>query len=224
MDKKRSKSIVRAGYYFIITNFLLGIFNIIVGILSGSVAITSDATHSFIDSISGFLVIISEKISSHDKYSKKRDQIERFTTILIAIIIVATGVHFLIESIEGIIESESADYDTPTIIIVIIGFLAKLALTLYLRNSGKKHHSKVLLASALETFNDALISLAVIISIIVSLIWHINIEGYIGIIISVIILKIGLEFIFPHISHHHHHPLETNPDHDHCGKHDQSNP
>ncbi|MBR2708713.1 cation diffusion facilitator family transporter [Candidatus Saccharibacteria bacterium] len=224
MDKKRSKSIVRAGYYFIITNFLLGIFNIIVGILSGSVAITSDATHSFIDSISGFLVIISEKISSHDKYSAKRDQIERFTTVLIAIIIIATGVHFLIESIEGIIESEVIDYDAPTIIVVIVSFLAKLALTIYLRTSGKKHHSDVLLASGAETFNDTLISLAVLVSIIISLIWHVNIEGHIGIIISVIILKIGLEFIFPHISHHHHHPLETNPDHDHCGKHNQPKP
>lgn len=219
MDKKRSKSIIRAGYLFIITNFLLGIFNILVGVLSGSVAITSDATHSFIDSISGFLVIISEKIASHHKYTEKREKIERITTILIAIIIIATGIHFLIESIEGIIEPESIDYDAPTIIVVIVSLLAKLALTLYLRASGKKHRSKVLLASGAETFNDTLISLAVLSSIIITLIWHINIESYIGIVISAIILKIGLEFIFPHISHHHHHPLESDPDHDHCGKH-----
>ena len=86
MEKSRSKVIVASGYYFILTNFLLGVFNIVVGLLSNSIAIISDAAHSFIDAISGLLVIISEKISNHKKYSEKREKIERITTILIALI------------------------------------------------------------------------------------------------------------------------------------------
>mgnify|MGYP002621660833 CR=1 FL=1 len=50
------------------------------------------------------------------------------------------------------------------------------------------------------------------------LIFHVSLEAWRGAIIAAVIIKIGLEFIFPHLSRHHHHHLEQNPDHDHCGK------
>ncbi len=213
MEKSRSKVIVASGYYFILTNFLLGVFNIVVGLLSNSIAIISDAAHSFIDATSGLLVIISEKISNHKKYSEKREQIERITTILIALIIIAAGIHIIIEAIEKIIEPEDVDYSLPTMIILIASIIAKYALAFYLKKTGKRVKSKVLTASGAETMNDTLISVAVLISAIIYLIWHVDIEAYVSIAISLIIFKVGLEFIFPKISHHHHHHLESDPDH-----------
>ena len=213
MEKSRSKVIVASGYYFILTNFLLGVFNIIVGLLSNSIAIVSDAAHSFIDAISGLLVIISEKISNHKKYSEKREQIERITTILIALIIIAAGIHIIVEAVEKILEPEDVDYGLPAMIILIASIIAKYALAFYLKKTGKRVKSKVLIASGAETMNDTLISVAVLISAIIYLIWHIDIEAYISIAISLIIFKVGLEFIFPKISHHHHHHLESDPDH-----------
>lgn len=213
MEKSRSKAIVASGYYFILTNFLLGVFNIIVGLLSNSIAIVSDAAHSFIDAISGLLVIISEKLSNHKKYSEKRDQIERITTIIIALIIIAAGVHIIIEAIEKIVEPEEVDYGPPTMIVLIASIIAKYALAFYLKKTGKRIKSKVLMASGAETMNDTLISVAVLISAIIYLIWHIDIEAYVSIAISIVIFKVGLEFIFPKISHHHHHHLESDPDH-----------
>ena len=101
---------------------------------------------------------------------------------------------------------------------LVISIGLKLALAIYLKKQGQIHKSTVLTASGAETMNDTWISVAVLASVIIYLIWHLDIEAYISIIIAAIIIKIGLEFIFPHISHHHHHPLEQNPDHDHCGK------
>lgn len=213
MEKNRSKTIVKAGYFFILTNFLLGVFNIIVGLLSNSIAIISDASHSFIDSISGLLVIISEKLSGHKKYSEKREQIERITTIIIALIIIAAGVHIVVEAIEKIIEHEDVDYNLPTIIVLAASIIAKYGLAYYLKHTGKRVKSKVLIASGAETMNDTLISVAVLISAIIYLIWHIDIEAYVSIGIALIIFKVGLEFIFPKISHHHHHHLESDTDH-----------
>ena len=96
--------------------------------------------------------------------------------------------------------------------------IVKYALATYLKHQGKNHKSSVLLASGAETMNDTWISVAVLISAIIYLIWKVDVEAYVSIFIAVIIIKIGLEFIFPHLSHHHHHHLETDPDHDHCGK------
>lgn len=218
MEKSRSRVVIESGYLFILTNFLLAILNIIIGLLANSLAIISDAVHSLIDAISGVLVVISEKLASHKKLTKHRQKIERITTIIIALIIIVTGIHIIIESIEKIIEPEAPDYSALTIIILIVSIIAKYALAKYLKTTGKKIKSKVVEASGAETMNDAWISIAVLASAIIYLIWHVDIESYISIAISLIIIKVGLEFIFPHLTHHHHHHLEQNPDHDHCGK------
>lgn len=218
MEKSRSKTIIRSGYLFIITNFLLAIFNIIVGSLSNSLAIISDAAHSLIDSVSGFLVIVSEKLASHHKLTNHRAKIERITTIIIALIIIFAGVHIIIESIEKFSEPSEPDYTPITLFVLIASLVAKYALAKYLKTTGKRIKSKVVEASGAETMNDAWISVAVLLSAIIYLIWHIDIEAYVSIIIAIIIIKVGLEFIFPHLTQHHHHHLEQNPDHDHCGK------
>ena len=214
----RSEVIVKSGYLFIATNFFLGVFNIIVGLLAGSLAITSDAVHSFIDSISGFFIIICEKLSNHRKLSDYRERIERLTTILIAIIIIVAGIDIIIESIEKILEPEAPDYSAPTFIVLIASIAMKYLLASYLKKKGESEHSTVLTASGAETMNDTWISVAVLFSAIFYLITHIDIEAYVSIIIALLIIKVGLEFIFPHLSHHHHHALESDPDHDHCGK------
>ena len=61
--------------------------------------------------------------------------------------------------------------------------------------------------------NDMLISLAVLASVLFYYAWGVDIEAYISLGISLVIFKIGLEFIFPKLSKHHHHPLETDPSH-----------
>ena len=218
MKENRSKVIIKSGYLFILTNFLLAVFNIIIGVLSNSLAIASDAIHSLTDAISGAIIIIGEKLASHHKLSAHRAKIERVSTIIIALIIIAVGAHIIIDSIKNIITPEEVDYSVPVMIVLIASIVAKYALAFYLKKAGKTHHSDVLTASGAETMNDALISVAVLVSAIIYLIWHINIESYISIAISIVIIKVGLEFIFPHLSHHHHHHLETDPDHDHCGK------
>lgn len=213
MKNSRSKTIQKSGYIFILTNFLLAVFNIIVGIFANSLAIVSDAIHSLIDSISGFLIIISEKIANHKKFTEKREKIERITTIIIALIIIALGIELIIDSIKNIITPEELNYSVATIIILIASIAAKFLLAQYLKNTGKSIKSNVLIASGAETMNDTWISIVVLASIIIYLIFNINIESYASILIALIIIKIGLEFIFPHISKHHHHHLENNPDH-----------
>lgn len=218
MEKTRSNTIVKAGYLFILVNFLLAVFNIIVGFLSNSLAIASDAIHSLIDSISGLLIIVSEKLANHKKLSNQRAKIERITTILIALIIIAVGIELIVVSIKNIVSPEEVDYSVPTVIVLIGSIIAKYLLASYLKHAGKKVKSGVLIASGAETMNDTWISVVVLISAAIYLIWHVDINHYVSLVISLVIIKVGLEFIFPHLSHHHHHHLEQNPDHDHCGK------
>lgn len=210
---ERSKVIVRSGVVFILTNFLLAVFNLVVGLISGSIAISSDAMHSLIDAISGFIIVGCERLLRRSKFSDKRGQIERIATVIIALIIIIVGAHIVVEAIEKILEPEEVEYSVWTVIVLVGSIVAKLALALYLRKNGKEHKSDVLMASSAETMNDMMISVAVFVSILVYLIWYIDIEAYISIIVALIIFKIGIEFLFPGFSKHHHHPLES--DHSH---------
>ena len=184
-----------------------------MGLISGSIAISSDAIHSLIDAISGFIIVGCERLLKHGKFSKNRKRIERITTSIIALIIIAAGVHISVESVEKIIMPEEVEYSIWTVVVLIGSVAAKLWLSLYLKNNGKKYDSDVLVASSAETFNDMLISVAVFISILVYILFRVDIEAYISLGVALIIFKIGFEFLFPDMSHHHHHPLES--DHSH---------
>ena len=217
-NDERSKIIIKSGWLFILVNFLLAVFNLIVGFLANSLAIASDAVHSLVDAASGLIIIGSEKLARAPKFTEKREKIERAATIIIALIIIFVGLEIIVSSIKDIITPDEVDYSAPTIIVLIASVAAKYALAIYLKRKGSSYKSDVLKASGAETLNDTWISVAVLLSVIIYLIWQINIEAYISIAIAIVILKVGLEFIFPHISHHHHHPLEQDPDHDHCHK------
>lgn len=210
---ERSKVIIKSGFIFILTNFLLAVFNLVVGLISGSIAISSDAVHSLIDAVSGFVIVGCERLLRHGRFSKDRKKIERIATVIIALIIIAAGVHIVIEAVEKIIAPEEVEYSCWTVVVLIGSIVAKLLLAVYLNNNGNKHKSDVLLASSAETMNDMMISVAVFIAIIIYMIWQIDIEAYISILVALIIFKIGLEFLFPKLSKHHHHPLESDCSH-----------
>lgn len=214
----RSRTVVYSGALFIVVNFLLALFNFLAGSLSHSLAIISDAAHSLIDSASGFIIIISEKLASSQKFSHHRTRIERTATISVALIIIAVGIHLIIEAIAKILAPEPVDYPPLTLVILVIGLILKYALAVFLTRTGRKLKSSVLIASGAETMNDAWISVAVLTSALVYLLFKIDLEAVLSLFISVVIIKIGLEFIFPHLSAHHHHPFESDPDHDHCKK------
>ena len=213
MENTRSNNIIKAGWLFILINFLLAIFNIAVGLIAGSVAVVSDAIHSLVDAVAGIFIIASEKIAVSQRFSAHRRLIERLTTILIAIIMIVIGVRITIEAAEKIMVPREPEYSIYTFIVLIASLMAKMLLASYLRKVGKEEKSKVVSASGAETFVDAAISAVVLISAVIYLIFKIDIEAYVTVVVAAIIIKVGLEFVFPRLTHHHHHPLDANPAH-----------
>lgn len=199
-----NKTVLKAGYIAIGINLLLAIFKVLVGVISGSLAVMSDAIHGLIDTLSGIIVVISEKLGDSKKFSQDHEKIEHIGALLIAGIIIIVGIHIFVESIEKIITPEEVEYSAPVIIVLIGSIMAKLLLGRYLKNTGTKVKSDTLIASSVETINDSIISGAVLLSALVYTIWNVNIEAYISIIISVIILKFGLELVFPNFFRHRH--------------------
>lgn len=200
-----SVTVLKAGFLAVLVNLLLAGFKMTVGLLSNSVAITSDALHGLIDTISGFVVIISEKIGSVKRIKLSHEKIERIGAVFIAMIILMVGIHIIVESVEGLINPEPIEYSFSAIVVMIISIISKALLGRYLRITGERVASSTLIASSVETINDSLISGAVLFSILVHLIWQINIEPYVSLMISILIIKHGIELIIPNHSLGHRH-------------------
>ena len=94
-----------------------------------------------------------------------------------------------------IFNPEVPDYSTLTLVIIIFGILIKFILGIYVKKKGKEVNSDSLVASGSDAFNDAILSISVLVSAIIYILFKINIEAYVGILLSLFIVKAGIELI-----------------------------
>ena len=194
----RSKEIIRTSVIGIIANVLLASFKAIVGLLAHSVAVVLDAVNNLSDALSSVITIIGTKLSvrpADNKHPFGYGRVEYFTAIIIAVIVLTTGITSLVESIKKIINPTEPDYTTVTLIVIIAAIATKLVLGWYVRRQGKKLESDALVASGADALFDAVITLATLISAGVMLIWNVSLDGYLGALISLLIIKAGIEML-----------------------------
>ena len=196
--ENRSKIIVRTSIIGILTNVGLVVLKAIVGLVANSVAIVMDAINNLSDALSSTITIIGTKLSQKKpdaKHPYGHGRVEYITSLAIGVIIIVAGVGAIVESIISIIENKEPSFTLISLILIAIAVLVKIALGLYFRHVGKKVNSEALKGSGIDALFDALLSLGTLISIVVSLIWKINIEGYIGCVIGLFMIKSGIDVL-----------------------------
>ena len=194
----RSSQIIRTSWIGIIANVLLAAFKAVVGLLASSVAIVMDAVNNLSDALSSVITIVGTKLSQRPadrKHPFGFGRIEYFSAIIIAVIVLSAGVTSLIESIKKIIEPTTPTYTTVTLIVIIVAIVVKLVLGRYVKSQGEKLKSDALIASGSDALFDAVITLATLISAGVMLLWHVSLDGILGALISLVIIKAGIEML-----------------------------
>lgn len=195
---ERNKKIIKTSIIGIITNVVLVVFKMFVGLIANSIAIILDAVNNLTDVLSASVTIIGTKLA-HKKPDKEHPyghgRIEYFTSVIIGAIILAAGVAAIKESILKIINPAETDYSLISLVIVAVAILVKIVLGNYYKKVGSNLKSQSLIASGQDALNDAILGFTTLISGILNFIWHINIEGYLGVIIGLFILKASYEIL-----------------------------
>ena len=194
----RSAQIIRTSVIGIAANVLLAAFKAVVGIIASSVAIVMDAVNNLSDALSSVITIIGTKLSQRPadrEHPFGFGRIEYFSAIIIAVIVLSAGITSLIESVKKIIEPTEPSYTTATLIAIIVAIVVKLALGWYVKRKGKQLKSDALIASGSDALFDAIITTATLVSAGVMLIWGISLDGILGALISVVIIKAGIEML-----------------------------
>lgn len=192
----REKQISRTSFIGIAANLLLATFKAIVGLMANSIAILLDAVNNLSDALSSVITIVGIKLA-HRKPDREHPfgygRIEYFSAILIAGLVFAAGAASLIESVKKIIDPVVPEYSTVTIVVIVVAIATKLVLGRYVKRQGERFSSDALIASGADALHDAVISASTLVGAAITLFFGLVVDGIIGAVISVFIIKSGIE-------------------------------
>ena len=203
MDKNiREREIIKTSFIGIFGNIILVLFKAFVGIIAGSISIIMDAVNNFTDALSSFITIIGTKLANkmpNKKHPYGYGRIEYITSTLIAMLILFAGGTAIYESIKSIIDyfkyGSMPQFEIYSIIIIASAIFVKVLIGLFFRYKGKKIDSNALRASGLDALFDSVLSLSTLIGMIIAKYANVYIEGYLGILIGIFIIKSGFEVL-----------------------------
>ncbi|MBQ7703342.1 MAG: cation transporter [Firmicutes bacterium] len=199
----RSKIIIRTSIIGILANLGLAAFKMVIGLASNSIAIILDAVNNMTDMLSSVITIIGTRLAGKApdrKHPLGHGRTEYITALLVAGIVLYAGITSLVESIKKIINPEEAEYTVISLIIIAAAVFVKLALGHYVKGVGVEVNSGSLIASGSDATFDALISASVLASAIIFLATGLSLEAYVGVMISLFIIKSGIEMVLETVS------------------------
>lgn len=194
----RSKIIVRTSVIGIVANIFLASFKAVVGLFANSIAIIMDAVNNLSDALSSVITIVGTKLSekpANRSHPFGHGRIEYFSAIIISVIVLVAGISSLIESVKKIFNPTTPDYTTSTLAIIIMAIVVKLLLGRYVKKVGNEVNSDALVASGADALFDAVITLSTLVSAIIMLLWNVSIDGVLGTLISLVIIKSGVDML-----------------------------
>ena len=202
-EESREKIIVRTSIVGIIANVFLAAFKAVIGLMTNSIAIVLDAVNNISDAGSSLITIIGAKLAGREpdkKHPFGYGRIEYLSAMIIAMIVLYAGITSFVESVRQIIHPETPDYNAVSLIIVAVAVAVKILLGRYVKGVGEKVKSDSLINSGEDAMLDSIISASTLAAAGIFLIFHVSLEAWLGAIISLVIIKSGIEMLRETIS------------------------
>ena len=198
-NEKRDKIIIQTSIIGIIGNLILVIFKAFVGFLANSISIINDAINNLTDALSSVITLIGTKLAgkrANKKHPLGFGRIEYITSSIIASLIIFAGCTAIYESIESIIDHFKNKtmplFSLTSLIIIASAIIVKVLLGLFFKKRAKITESDALNSSGTDALFDSVLSLSTLIAALLAYFFHIYIEGYLGIILGLFILRSGI--------------------------------
>lgn len=203
LEKDRENKIIKTSMFGIVGNALLAIFKVFIGMKSNSIAILVDAVNNLSDALSSVITIVGTKLAgkeADDKHPFDYGRIEYLSAMVISVIILYVGITSLVEAGKKILNPVDPSYSALSLIIVSLSVLVKLAIARYFLKVGGEVKSDSLINSGEDSRLDSIVSLSILISVGLYLMFDISMEAYLGAIISIIIIKSAIDMLSKTIS------------------------
>ena len=195
---ERKQKIIRASIIGIAVNIVLVTAKLAVGLLSNSIAILLDAVNNMGDALSSVVTIIGTRLAGRapdKRHPYGYGRIEYLTSGVIAVIVLMAGATSVRESVDKILHPQAAAYTAATLAVLVASIAAKLLCGLYMRAAGRRLNAQTLAASGSDAFFDAVLSAGTLFAAVANMIWKVSLEGILGLLISLVILKAGAQML-----------------------------
>lgn len=202
-ESSREKTIIKTSIIGIIANVFLAGFKAVIGLMTNSIAIVLDAVNNISDAGSSLITIVGTKLAGKEpdkKHPFGYGRIEYLSAMIISVIVLYAGITSFVESVKQIISPKTPEYNTVSLIIVAVAVIVKIVLGRYVKGVGIKVNSDSLINSGADATLDSIISASTLLAAGIFLIFHISLEAWLGAIISVVIIKSGIEMLRDTIS------------------------
>ncbi len=199
----REKTIIRTSIIGIIANVFLAAFKAVIGLMTNSIAIILDAVNNISDAGSSLITIVGTKLAGREpdkKHPFGYGRIEYLSAMIISVIVLYAGITSFVESVKQILHPETPDYTTVSLIIVAVAVVVKILLGRYVKSVGEKVNSDSLINSGEDATLDSVISASTLVAAGIFLVFHVSLEAWLGAVISVVIIKSGVEMLRDTIS------------------------
>lgn len=180
-----------SGIVGIFSNLFLFVIKFVIGIIVHSVSIQADGVNNLTDAGSNIISILSFHLANKpaDKdHPFGHERTETIASLFVGILILVLGFETAKESISKVIHPGSIDFRIASVIILLISIIVKFWMYAYNKKLSKTYDSSLLEATALDSISDVCGTTAVLVSTLLSPVLHFNLDGYMGIVVSGIIL------------------------------------
>lgn len=176
-------------------NLLLFAVKLFAGSLAGSIAVMADAFNNLTDAASSIITIVGFRLAGQKPdpdHPFGHGRMEHITGLVISALILLTGYELLTSSVDAIRNPEPVAFGLLPAAILVLGVAVKGYMYLYNRAVGRRIDSAPLKACASDSLNDVAATAIVLLAMIVSHIWGLQIDGWCGFLVSLFILKAGI--------------------------------
>ncbi len=186
----------------LILNIMLSCFKLAGGILSNSHALVADGVHSLSDGVTDAAILIGVKYwtrPSDENHPHGHARIETIISGFIGIFIIFTGLYIVWVSLRAIVIPAEIPPGWPAFAVAALAILSKGILSRWTLKSARMLKSPALAANAMHQRSDVLSSIPVAIVVLAARLDHslIVLDGIGGVIVSIFILKLGIDIIRP---------------------------
>ena len=191
----RAKTGKLSGIVGIICNILLCGFKLFVGFVSGAVSITADAMNNLSDATSSVVTLVGFRLAekpADEDHPYGHARYEYLSGLAVAAMIIVIGFELAKTSLNKILHPEAVVFSVPMVLVLAGSVLMKLWLFFFNRKLGKRIDSAALTATAADSRNDVISTLAVLAAVLAEHFTELKIDGYVGMAVALFILYSGV--------------------------------
>ena len=184
-----------AGAVGIVSNSLLCIMKILIGWISGSIAIIADGINNLADASSSIITLVGFKLAAlpeDEEHPYGHARIEYLAGMAVSVMIILVGVELGKSSIDKILEPSPLEFSWVLVAVLILAIVIKVWQARFNISTGKKINSLALMATGADSRNDVISTCVVLLGVLIGHFAEIQIDGYLGLLVAVFIIWSGI--------------------------------